>query len=87
MYQCNKCNTHKCRVIESEFPKFRTKHKVSETMMKESCASATVLENFKMPLLIMAMPRSAKAIAKILTEAKLNIWEISRYPFFQLVER
>lgn len=85
MRQCNKCETKGCRIIESVYPKFRSKHRLSREELMRDCSSYTSPEPFKIPLLLNVLDnQGADIINKLLTQYKISFQEKDRYPYFIL---
>ena len=84
---CNSCVTFKCRKINSEYPRLRTRHKFSATQLAHMvCGGFLSPKPFKVPLLmhLVTNPSKVQAMSDLLRNFKFQLSEKERYPYFIL---
>lgn len=84
---CNSCVCYKCNRISSEYPRIRTKHKLSPTeLCFGDCTAFKNPQPWKIPVLmhLATDPSKVQAMNDLLTGFGFTLSERIKYPYFKL---
>jgi len=82
MRQCNNCAKTGCRIMKSEWPTFRTKHRISPEGMREDCPNHVEPNKFRVTIFERLMQKQSAKLIELLTRMELRFVDTNRAPFF-----